>query len=73
MWIVIGYLICAFLCYGMLFSDMQNRFLSIAKQSYREDMGSCIFFGLVFALAGPIGVAIAYLITGFAKYGFKVK
>ena len=45
----------------------------IAEQQYSEDMGTSILFGLVYGMLGPIGILISFLITGFAKHGFKVK
>lgn len=71
--IMIGYLICAFLCYGMLFSYTHSRFPSLAEEYYRENIGESLLFGLFFALSGPIGVTVTFIATGFAKYGFKVK
>ena len=72
-WLVIGYLVCAFICYGMLFSYAQKRFPSIAKEWHRRDLCNSLLCGLMFGSFGPIGVAIVFLITGFAQHGFKVK
>lgn len=72
-WFVVGYILCAFLSYGMLFAHAQGEFPSIAKQQYENDMGASILFGLVSGMLGPIGILISFLLTGFAKHGFKVK
>ena len=72
-WLVIGYFVCVFICYGMLFSYTQKRFPAIAKECHRDDLCNSLLFGLIFGLFGPIGVAIVFLVTGFAQHGFKVK
>ena len=72
-WFLIGYILCAFLSYGMLFAYVQGNFPMIAEQQYSEDMGTSILFGLFSGMLGPIGVIISFLMTGFAKHGFKVK
>lgn len=71
--VLIGYLICSFLCYGMLFAAAQGMFPQIAKVRYREDLGLSLAMGLTIGMLGPIGVLLALLMTGFAKHGFKVK
>ena len=72
-WFVVGYILCSFLSYGMLFAYIQRNFPSIAEQQYADDMGASILFGLVSGMLGPIGILISFLMTGFAKHGFKVK
>ena len=71
--VLIGYLICSFLCYGMLFASAQRMFPQIAKDSYREDLGLSLLMGLTVGMLGPTGVLLVLLLTGFAKHGFKVK
>lgn len=70
---IAGYLICSFLCYGMLFADSQHDNTSPPKYKYRDDLASSLLLGLTAGLLGPIGVLIVLLLTGFAKHGFKVK
>lgn len=71
--LLIGYLICSFLCYGMLFATAQGMFPRIAREKYQEDLGLSLLMGLTVGMLGPVGVLAVLLITGFAKHGFKVK
>lgn len=71
--LLIGYLVCSFLCYGMLFASAQGMFPQIAEDQYREDLGWSLLMGLTAGMLGPVGVLVVLLITGFAKHGFKVK
>lgn len=71
--LLIGYLVCAFLCYGTLFAAAQGMFPQIAKDQYRDDLGLSLLMGFTAGMLGPVGVLVVLLITGFAKHGFKVK
>ena len=71
--LLIGYLICSFLCYGMSFAAAQGMFPQIAKAQYRDDLGFSLLVGLTAGMLGPVGVLVVLLTTGFAKHGFKVK
>lgn len=71
--LLIGYLVCSFLCYGMLLPLVQGMFPQIARERYQKDLGFSLSMGLAVGMLGPVGVLAVLLITGFAKHGFKVK
>lgn len=71
--LVIGYLICAFISYGMFFANVQGEFPSGSEFAYKDHMATSVFFGLMVGFLGPLGILMAFLMTGFAHYGFKVK
>ncbi len=65
--VIITYLICCILSYGMSFAFWQRKFPNIAPHAYRSDIISSIMFSLL----GPISLLFTYFNTNFAKYGFK--
>lgn len=72
-WFVVGYLVCAFICYGMFFANLQGEYPSGSEFEYKEHMAQSVFFGAMTGFFGPLGILMAILMTGFAHYGFKVK
>lgn len=66
---VAAYAVCAFLTSGMCFSYMQGALPQISETDRREEVGAAIFFGLAAGIFGPFGVLLAWLLSGFAKYG----
>lgn len=72
-WLVIGYLVCVFICYGMFFANLQGEFPSASGFEYKEQMAFSAFFGILAGFFGPIGILMAILMTGFAHHGLKVK
>ena len=72
-WLVIGYLVCAFICYGLFFADLQGEFPSASGFDYNLQMAFSAFFGILAGFFGPIGILMAILMTGFAHHGLKVK
>ena len=69
-WIIIGgivWIICGVLAYAINFAFCQGNWPSIAEELYRQDMGLSVLAGLF----GPIGLAITFLMSGFAEYGLK--
>lgn len=63
---------CGVLTYGMNFAYVQRQFHSLAKSEYREDIGTCMFFGLCVAIM-PFLIIVSITMTGFAKHGLKFK
>ena len=51
-WFLIGYILCAFLSYGMLFAYVQGNFPRIAEQQYSEDIGNMYSFWAILWNAG---------------------
>lgn len=72
-WLVIGYLVCAFICYGVFFANLQGEFPSASGFVYKEQMAFCTLLGILVGFFGPVGILMAILMTGFAHHGFKVK
>ena len=72
-WLVIGYLICSFICYGLLFASIEGEFPSSSDFAYKDHLAHSIFFGMLLGVFGPMGLLMAFLLSGFAHYGFKVK
>ena len=72
-WLVIGYLICAFICYGLFFANIEGEFPSKSDFAYKDHVANSIFFGLLVGAFGPLGLLMAFLMTDFAEHGFKVK
>lgn len=72
-WLVIGYLICSFICYGLLFANIEGEFPSSSDFAYKDHLAHSIFFGMLLGVFGPLGLLMAFLLSGFAHHGFKVK
>lgn len=64
---IVGWIVCGVLTYGITFAYFQKKYPIIARESYREDMGIAVFYGLL----GPIGLFVILVSSGFAKYGLK--
>lgn len=71
--LLIGYLVCAFLCHGMTFAYSQKEYPLRAKERYRQDLGISLLFGFTAGMMGPLGILLTLLLTGLAEHGFKVK
>ena len=71
--LVVGYLVCAFICYGLFFANLQGEFPSASGFEYKEQMASSAIIGILAGFFGPIGILMVILMTGFAQHGFKVK
>lgn len=55
------------LCYSMINAEMYGKFKSLYD---RSSVSMSILFGLIFGSL-PFGFTFAWLMTGFAKHGFK--
>jgi len=64
--IISGWLVCAFFSAGIAFSYYQHKYPFIARRDILDDAGWSILGGLVF---GPIGLAVSFFLSEFAKYG----
>ena len=67
--IIVIWIICGILTYGITFGYFQGGWPEISEKGYRQDMSFSVFFGLL----GPIGLIISFFISGFAEYGLKFK
>ncbi|ODS34392.1 MAG: hypothetical protein SCARUB_00523 [Candidatus Scalindua rubra] len=66
----LAYIACGMLAYGQLFGCMQNRYPESAEEEREFDQG----LAFIFALLGPIGLFITYVVlTGRGKYGIKFR
>ena len=64
--IFIAYLICGFFAWGVTFAYFRKEF---PKKDYRTHIRQAALV----ALAGPVGLATAYVLSGFAKHGLRWK
>ena len=71
--ITIGYLVCAVIVYGVLFADIEGSYPSKTQHEYHDSMSTSILFSLALGALGPIGILLAVLTTGFARFGIKYK
>lgn len=58
----------------MVFADAQAQFEDPehARKFWRENLGFSIAWCFAVSLLGPLGVALAFCLTGFAKNGFHI-
>lgn len=55
---------------GMLFSDLQSiGGPEFRREQFREQLGVSLAAGTFFAVVWPIGVPLAWCVTGFAEHG----
>ncbi len=75
-WWVIGgvavWIACAVLTAGWFNAEMQRKF-TMSRSERREELGFSIFIGILYGVLGPAGIAIAYLLTGLAQYGWTLR
>lgn len=67
--LVVFYLICSVVCYGYVFGYWQGKYEIIAAQDYWFDMT----FAMLWALAGPLGLLTAYILSKRALFKYKRK
>ena len=67
---IVFWLACAAVTAGMYFAESQCKFPEGAKERRREDMGEAWVFGIVF---GPLGLVLEFFLSGFAKYGWRMR
>lgn len=67
--LVIAYVVCGLLAYGITFAYWQGEFPGQAAGQYREDMG----IAMVFGMAGPGGLFISFFASGLAQHGLKFR
>lgn len=67
--ILIIWIICGILTYGIHFGYFQRKYPELAEKNYKKDMGDAILFGLT----GPIGLCVSFLESGMAEHGLKFK
>lgn len=68
--IVIGWLLCAMGTAGIFFADVQGRFPRNAQRDYGTDLRRAWFLGFV---GGPVGLVASLVMSGFCKYGWRLK
>lgn len=57
---------------GLAFGYVQGYFYMVAAEEWREDLGWALLCGMLGGLLGPLGVFIAWCMTGLGKYGWRV-
>jgi len=67
------WVICSVINYSMLFAYTCGEFPTVAEDLYDENRSSSILFGIILGTFGPVGIFVTYLVTTFAKHGFKFK
>ena len=65
--LIVFWLICSFLCYGITFGNFYGEF---GNFNYREHMGFSMLLGIV---TGPFGLIVVFFITGFCQHGLRFK
>lgn len=61
------------ICVGWLLAHHQNnKYPSLAEKDYREDLGVAIDLGCVLSFLPGLGIGMAYLMSGFAQYGWQI-
>jgi hypothetical protein len=70
-WIVLLWLLCGIINYGMMFAYWQRNFPAGAEKEYSKDM----FREIVISLFGPIALlsGSVFLLSNPKWYGFKFK
>lgn len=63
------WLLCGLASAGLMFAEFQAAGGMVAKQTWRHDLGGALCLGLV---SGPVGVIPFFLLTGFAKHGWRL-
>lgn len=63
--------IASFYSLGTLIAYHQNEYPSIAKESYRTDLGMSVIFALCCFII-PFFAIIAFCTTGFNKHGWQI-
>ena len=69
---ILGFLfcfVCSVLTYGITFSYFQGEFPELSKEYRMAD----IVFAIGYAMLGPIGLFLSFIMSGKAKYGLKFK
>ncbi len=69
--IILGYLTCSILTYGITFADFQAIWSKPewAEENKRHDMG----VSALISLWGPIALVVTFFLSGFAKNGMRFK
>ena len=67
--IILGWLLCSFLAYGIMFAYFQREFPTLAEEGYRHDMGTSLLIARVF---GPLALLVYFCLSGFCEHGFKI-
>lgn len=67
--VLLAYIVCAVLTYGITLAYFQYEFKLLAVEQYKNDVS----FALIMSLFGPIGLTGAFLFSDFAKHGLKFK
>lgn len=55
---------------GWNYAQAQRSVPSLADRDRREDAGLAWFFGIAMGMTGPLGVLVAWFLTGFAEHGW---
>ena len=63
------WIVCSFFSYGMFFANFEGSAQQLSVNMYGVNMRMALFLGL---LGGPISLVMAFFLTGFMHYGFKL-
>ncbi len=60
---------------GMVFRNLQASQPTLPDENRRQNLGFAVLIGMLLGAAGPVGVLVAWLLSGFAEngWGFGVK
>jgi hypothetical protein len=77
-WLILGavgvvWVISAITATGWLFAHIQGSAPNVADELGRENLGMSVLFGMLCGILGPFGVLMAWLVTGFAEHGWRLR
>lgn len=72
-WGLANFTVSAFIITGTLFAYLQSKFPEIARSDRRYDMGVAIITGCLWGSVGPLGILFAAFVSGFWKYGWRLR
>ena len=63
--LIIVYLVCFILNYGITLAYFQRKYTEVARENYFSDVSFAIYMGIL----GPLGTVIAFFMSEYYKYG----
>lgn len=67
--IIAAWLACGIGGAGFCFAYFQGRYPTLAARDRREDLGNACLV----AMFGPLGLVIAFCLSGFGEYGWRLR
>jgi len=67
--VVVAWLLCTLYAHGKMFAYFQDKYPTLAEQDYREDLGFCAGYALLF---GPVAAVVSFFSSRFNHYGWRL-